>query len=278
MFMVRTVTLGLLQFFAPRNIVRGMHYKCRNTEKPYLRSNVYRAKVPDALVEWEQSWPDYSPTEYTSPFLVGKPYADPDISATQKFCWNELDGKIDRRSYIMRYEIGADGRPLNPKGRTGLKGRGVLGRWGPNHAADPIVSRLRDDQLQFIGIQRSDTGEWAVPGGMVDPGELVSQTLRREFGEEALGSSKSQSIDELFKTGVELYRGYVDDPRNTDNAWMETVAVNYHDTNGVTEGVCFRAGDDAVNIRWIPVSRQEKLYASHEYLIELLAKLHNYEF
>ena len=29
-----------------------------------------------------------------------------------------------------------------------------------------------------------------------------------------------------------MYRGYVDDPRNTDNAWMETVAVNFHDENG----------------------------------------------
>ena len=31
---------------------------------------------------------------------------------------------------------------------------------------------------------------------------------------------------------VEVYRGYVDDPRNTDNAWMETVAINFHDGKG----------------------------------------------
>ena len=35
-----------------------------------------------------------------------------------------------------------DGRPLNPVGRTGLAGRGILGKWGPNHAADPIVTRF----------------------------------------------------------------------------------------------------------------------------------------
>ena len=29
----------------------------------------------------------------------------------------------------------------NPKGRTGMVGRGLLGRFGPNHAADPIVTR-----------------------------------------------------------------------------------------------------------------------------------------
>ena len=29
----------------------------------------------------------------------------------------------------------------NPVGRTGMVGRGLLRRWGPNHAADPIVTR-----------------------------------------------------------------------------------------------------------------------------------------
>ena len=32
----------------------------------------------------------------------------------------------------------------NPIGRTGMSGRGLLGRWGPNHAVDPIVTRSKD--------------------------------------------------------------------------------------------------------------------------------------
>ena len=109
------------------------------------------------------------------------------------------------------------------RGRTGLAGRGVLGkyvqgiarfaksdlfshRWGPNHAADPIVTRWQREEggqvvsdtktgkqvdtfrwscssgnvdtfqvqvLEFVAIQRKDTGAWAIPGGMVDPGEKV---------------------------------------------------------------------------------------------------------
>ena len=31
---------------------------------------------------------------------------------------------------------------------------------------------------------------------------------------------------------LQVYSGYVDDPRNTDNSWMETVAVNFHDDTG----------------------------------------------
>lgn len=44
-------------------------------------------------------------------------------------------------------------RPLNPEGRTGLKGRGVLGRWGPNHAADPIVTRWKCSE----GVKQRNT-------------------------------------------------------------------------------------------------------------------------
>lgn len=32
----------------------------------------------------------------------------------------------------------------------------------------------------------------------------------------------------------QVYSGYVDDPRNTDNCWMETVAVNFHDEDGTS--------------------------------------------
>ena len=70
---------------------------------------------------------------------------------------------------------------------------------------------------------------WAIPGGMVDAGESVSLTLKREFTEEA-GALTDQSekaiftqlTEELFSNGLPIYTGYVDDPRNTDNAWLET--------------------------------------------------------
>jgi len=31
---------------------------------------------------------------------------------------------------------------------------------------------------------------------------------------------------------LQVYEGYADDPRNTDNAWLETVAYSYHDNTG----------------------------------------------
>lgn len=44
--------------------------------------------------------------------------------------------------------------------------------------------------IEMIAIQRRDNLMWAIPGGMVDPGEKATTTLKREFTEEALNSSK----------------------------------------------------------------------------------------
>ena len=35
---------------------------------------------------------------------------------------------------------------------------------------------------------------------------------------------------------LQIYKGYVDDPRNTDNSWMETQALNFHDEDGTSVG------------------------------------------
>merc|ERR1712110_692119 len=163
--------------------------------------------------------------------LATAPYADPDIKKTDFIPnFNQLDANINRRSYEGIYRV-VKNVPLNPKGRTGLKGRGVLGRYGPNHAADPIVTRWKTHPeggiihdkvssrpiLQFVAIQRRDTSEWAIPGGMVDPGENVSETVKREFMEEAMDTTGEridnvqeieQMVSSFFAHGQEIYSGY----------------------------------------------------------------------
>ncbi len=99
---------------------------------------------------------------------------------------------------------------------------------------------------------------------MVDPGEKVSLTVRREFMEEAMDSTSASEeerskLEEQVKaffdgSGREMYSGYVDDPRNTDNAWMETVAFLFHDDKGDTVGgMELKAGDDAKALKWMEV-------------------------
>lgn len=52
---------------------------------------------------------------------------------------------ISRISYTGEYQI-KNRYPLNPFGRTGIAGRGLWGRWGPNHAVDSLVTRWSRDE------------------------------------------------------------------------------------------------------------------------------------
>lgn len=275
-------------------LIRMNHVKCRGSEF-YPQSNVKRMLVPDAFVNWNTEWPDYEPPEYTSSRVVGQVWADPNINDSNfKPLWNAIDGNVDRTSAVGLYSI-VQGRPRNPVGRTGLQGRGLLGKWGPNKAADPIVTRWKTHNgqkvydmfskkpiLQFVAIERQDCGEWATPGGMVDPNEQVSTTLMREFMEEALSvlektaqekEKLKNDIQTLFSSGIIVYKGYVDDPRNTDNAWIETTAVHFHDEENKSVGsLALKAGDDARNVQWQDVDRNVCLYANHYTFIRTSAQ------
>ena len=73
---------------------------------------------------------------------------------------------------------------------------------------------------------------------------------------------------------MQIYSGYVDDPRNTDNAWMETVAVNFHDDSGeVLKKIFLCAGDDAGDVGWKELSSSLPLYASHAMFTKEVVKL-----
>lgn len=269
-----------------------IHVKCRNNWYPDRSKKIQRFHVPDEKVKWEIEWPAYDPPAYTSEFVIGKEWADPNLT-DEHFNpqWNTVDGQTNRTSYTAVYSVGIDSGPINPIGRTGLKGRGLLGKWGPNHAADPIVTRWKRGKghersgkpvLQFVAIKRRDGGEWAIPGGMVDCGEAVSESLKREFMEETLNiASKSEDekaeleklIKQFFSRGDPVYRGYVDDPRNTDNAWMETTAVHFHDEENESVGaLTLEAGDDAVGVRWMDIDGGLNLYASHASFIKTVVE------
>ena len=68
----------------------------------------------------------------------------------------------------------------------------------------------------------------------------VHACMKAEFREEVMGNVTDENmrkelrtaLDNLFANGTEVYKGYSDDPRNTDNAWIETSAFNYHDEDG----------------------------------------------
>lgn len=112
----------------------------------------------------------------------------------------------------------------------------------------------------------------------MDDGDTVALTLRKEFAEEALNSmgSDTSAVDhllrDLFSNGTFVRSQYSEDPRNTDNAWIETTVLNFHDPEGHGVGKFnLHAGDDADRVRWMMVHRDLRLFASHRSFLKTVA-------
>lgn len=92
-------------------------------------------------------------------------------------------------------------------------------------------------------------------------------------------------FETLLVQGTEVYKGYVDDPRNTDNAWIETVAVSIHfqdqndlelkrlEENLYTYGPKESTCDLQMSTEWQVVDRRIPLYSNHKTILQKVALL-----
>ena len=127
-----------------------IHHKCRNCGRACNRAKspnacvnakftrtgtkeqpvITRPIVPNDRVRWSTSF-HYHPIEFTSEKVrtSTKEYIDrdPREDTSVDIPWNENDRLCDRRSYHGEYEI-VRRVPQNPCGRTGITGRGHLGK------------------------------------------------------------------------------------------------------------------------------------------------------
>jgi ADP-ribose pyrophosphatase len=239
---------------------------------PIAKGYPERFVVPKHKRAWERAHAEYSPPEYEAPRVLQQDrtktpggWADPaNVSREELLEWS-------RSGYRHSFEgaISHDpdsGRPLNPLGRVGISGRGALGKWGPNHAADALLTRIHPHSglLEVLLIQRQ-SGEWAIPGGMVDTGENPFETARRELTEET-----GLVLDET--NGRLVYQGIGDGPRLTDNAWIETSVYHFHiDSDSSTSHQKLEAASDAMNSKWCVISAElvRELYANHGSLLSM---------
>ena len=234
-------------------------------QSPYHGTDVTRFPVPDIKLKWQTKFDDYSPTFYDNPRdnLFNEP-ADPYLVSY----FNENVEGVNRQSNTAEYAV-IDGKPLNPKGRTGLEGRGELERWGPNHITISLISRwaMRDGKLmtinnqrivEVIAIRQSDSEKWDLPGGYIQVNESISDAHKRTFLETTMGLKQKmgqkklalqQQADRWMQSGIILYKGYFDDARNTDNSWIEVHAVNYHQEESTLPEV-FQPGEGIAEIEW----------------------------
>lgn len=192
------------------------------------------------------------------------------------------------------YDFDNERRPLNPMGRTGIADRGLLGLYGPNYCADPIVRRPHPYwwhpyylfKSQVACCLRLDNGKWALPGGVCEKDENgiyqpASITCAREFKEEVMGVNHEmeKQVDEMFSVihgkpvyGEFVFAGYVDDERATDHAWMVTQAYLFEKDN-VTTKLKLRTGDptEVAGARWLTYPCG-LTHANHVELVKLAYK------
>ncbi|XP_070651869.1 transient receptor potential cation channel subfamily M member 2 isoform X3 [Bos indicus] len=218
----------------------------------YPSCSVLRFPVPNEKVPWETEFLMYNPPFYTAN-RKDKDLVDPVGDALEplsRISYNAVDGPLDRRSFHGVYTV-RDGLPLNPMGRTGLRGRGDLSRFGPNHTLQPVITRWRRSldgaicrknvkkMLEVLVVKHGPSEHWMLPG---------------------------------------VYKGYMDDPRNTDNAWIETVAVSIHfpdqsDAELKRLNSHLHSCDEGMAIRWQVVDERIPLYDNHKVILQKVAAL-----
>jgi len=204
-----------------------------------------RVATPDTWQEVDQT---YDPPEYTSPNVLAHEgvWADPDLP------------KIIR--------------PQNPRGPTGLAGRGDLGRWGANAHVDAIVTRRnpKTGKLQVLAVLRKNAMQWALPGGFVEHGETVIQALQREL-------KVKTGTDFNMRIAERIYEGYADDPRNTDNAWVETEAYHMDIPYDLSRQLISISDPNAAAVMWLNIEdelRKDEFYASDgDFLRKVIEKI-----
>ncbi|XP_060539079.1 transient receptor potential cation channel subfamily M member 2 isoform X1 [Pantherophis guttatus] len=254
------------------------HVSSRNLLYP--KSTVIRFAVPEEKVPWETEFDIYNPPFYSSETQedITPKFLRDNLENLSRINFNSLDGEINRQSFHGTYTV-KDGLPLNPMGRTGLRGQGILRFFGPNHALHPVVTRWRRNvdgsiyrknlkkMLEVLVVKFPFLDNWALLGGSLEPGEAlpqkIKQVLRREFWPQ---------FQKLLNQGTEIYKGYLDDPRNTDNAWIETVAISVHfeDQNDVEMkrlNSFLQGCDFEVFVRWQVVDKKIPLYVNHKELL-----------
>ncbi|MFD9139668.1 NUDIX domain-containing protein [[Kitasatospora] papulosa] len=122
------------------------------------------------------------------------------------------------------------------------------------YTADVVVTTTDGYVLLIERGWDPHAGQWALPGGHVDPGETSRAAAARELAEEA---GVYAAPEELTQVGTWDAPGR--DPRG------RYVTVAYQLT--VISGTPAEAGDDAVNVRWWPLNDLPPLAFDHADII-----------
>lgn len=118
------------------------------------------------------------------------------------------------------------------------------------YTADGVVTTTDGHVLLIKRGYEPHIGRWALPGGHVDPGETSRAAAARELAEEA---GVYAAPEELAQVGV------WDRPDRDPRGRYVTVAYHLE----VLPGTIVKAGDDAADAQWWPVTDLPPLAFDH---------------
>jgi hypothetical protein len=153
-----------------------------------------------------------TPPSYAHPHLNGQIWADdPNQPLKPGEQWN-----AGRRAMNIdeRYALDQNGLPVNPYLNFGVKGRGIVGRFGPNHAVDNGVLRIMPDEngklaLHALGIIRQDDGKPALCGGFSNFTRLPDGSYNYGHAE-TVQTQTQEFVEELVSGSVALLPDYAE--------------------------------------------------------------------
>jgi ADP-ribose pyrophosphatase len=192
-------------------VADDFHLRIR-IEKPEDYPNRQVILIDEA--PWSVDSDRYDPPYYVAPDVLVAAEADERLSQPEDF-----EKAADLVNPGRSERTDEAGRPLNPRGRTGLAGRGSLIRWGANPGIAAAVVRRDADGggLQFlVGKQAGQLGA-SLPRDLLELGESANDGLRR-----ILSTSAGVNLDDIEARPV--FDDFFYDFRQTDHAWVELEA------------------------------------------------------
>ncbi|MCB1189749.1 MAG: phosphotransferase [Leptospiraceae bacterium] len=227
-----------------RYLKQSTLHKKTNKDKPDSYPN--RFPIPQDKLSWSVEY-----LEYDSPYYVAHEVLENDFNKNP-------NGWADPEDFSLA-------KSLNPNGRTGLRGRGLLGKWGANFAVDPVVTRINPitEELEVLLTRREDNGEWALPGSMQYQNETIVDTAFRAI-------KQKTGLQLNLHDAHNLFSGLVDDYRNTDHAWMESTALHKHISSAETVKLKPSEGKGVSDVAWVVLSPEivQNLFANHANFIK----------
>ena len=233
------------------------NYPLRNLDNPPVYTSQGVIKAAQSAT---------NPTGYAHPNLD-----DPSLPSEQR---EMLEEQI--KADVLRWSPGTsfvDNRPRNDL-RTGMKGRGKLGNYGPNQAEDPVLLRFNEKgELEVLLVDRADDTGKGFPGGFSNRGQenKTGFTATREAIEETLSESE-YAVD--FRAGEVFYEGKTFSGRDTDDAWIVTRASAVLLSYEASQKLLIKAGDDAREAKWFRVEKDllKNMVDAHSLILKSAVK------